>query len=92
MGCDYGVALELFKEDRWAPDDNTRAYWYEQDGELCYSMNDDVKDPDEWSGGGYSGDVRQRVDKGNYILVELSDGCGGSFQAIFSKDMELKDE
>lgn len=93
MGCDYGVALELFQEDRWAPYDQTRSYWYEKWGEFHYSENDDVSDPDEWDGGGYSSDrVRERFVKDKYLLVSLDDGCGGQFQAIFSLDKEIKDE
>ena len=92
MSCDYGVALELFQEDRWAPADKTRSYWYEKWGEFFYSENDDVADPDEWNGGGYSSErVLSRVEKGGYLLVDLDDSCGGQFQAIFSLDKELKD-
>lgn len=92
MSCDYGVALALFEEERWAPQDNTRAYWYEKWGSFYYSENDDVSDPEEWDGGGYSSErVRNRAVKGKYLLVDLEDGCGGEFQAIFSIDKELKD-
>lgn len=92
MAFDYGVALELFQEERWAPEDNTRAYWYEKWGEFFYSENDDIADPDEWDGGGYSSErVRSRVVKGDYLLVDLDDSCGGKFQAIFSLNKELKD-
>lgn len=93
MACDYGVALELFHEDRWAPYDQTRSYWYEKWDSFYYSENDDVADPDEWDGGGYSSErVRSRVVKGKYLLVDLDDCYGGQYQAIFSMDKELKDE
>lgn len=93
MACDYGLALELFQEDRWAPYDNTRSYWYRRFGEFHYSENDEVADPDEWDGGGYSSErVRSFVEKGDYILITADDDCGGHFQAIFKKDMEIKIE
>lgn len=93
MGCDYGVALELFQEDRWAPYDQTRSYWYEKWGGFHYSENDDVSDPDEWDGGGYSSDrIRERFVKDKYLLVSLDGSCGGQYQAIFSLDREIKDE
>jgi hypothetical protein len=93
MACDYGVALELFQEDRWAPYDQTRSFWYEAAGSFYYSENDEASDPEEWDGGGYSSErVRCRVIKGDFILVTLDDDCGGQFQAIFSLDKELKDE
>lgn len=92
MSCDYDDVLELFQEDRWAPADQTRSYWYEKWGEFFYSENDDVSDPEEWDGGGYSSErVHSRVVKGGYLLVDLDDSCGGQFQAIFSLDKELKD-
>lgn len=93
MVCDYGVALALFEEDRWAPYDQTKSYWYEKWGGFYYSENDDVSDPEEWDGGGYSSDrVRSRVVKGKYLLVDLDDCSGGQYQAIFSLDKEIKDE
>lgn len=93
MACDYGVALELFQEDRWAPYDQTRSYWYQAHGGFHYSENDDVADPNYWNGGGYSSErVRQYVEKGDYVLVTLDDCSGGQYQAIFSKSKELDDE
>lgn len=92
MACDYGVALALFENERWAPQDNTRAYWYEKWGSFYYSENDDVADPEEWDGGGYSSErVRDHIVKDKYLLVELDDCYGGQYQAIFSLDKELKD-
>lgn len=91
--CDYGVALELFENDRWYPYDQTRSYWYRAHGEFRYSENDDKPDVEDWVGGGYSSErVRQYVEKGNYVLVTLDDCSGGQYQAIFSKDKELDDE
>lgn len=93
MGCDYGVALALFEEDRWAPEDNTRAHWYRRYGEIHYSDNDEGPDPDEWDGGGYGSErVRSWVVKGDYLLITADDDCGGQYQAIFKMDMEIKDE
>lgn len=93
MACNYGVALELFKEERWAPYDQTRSYWYRKHGEFHYSENDDVSDPDEWDGGGYSSErLRSFVEKDGYILVTADNCSGGQYQAIFKKDMELSDE
>lgn len=91
---DYGVALELFDTYRWAPTDNTRAYWYRQGGEFHYSENDEFyRDPDLWDGGGYSSErVRQYVKRGNWVIVTLDDCSGGQYQAIFALDKELKDE
>jgi hypothetical protein len=91
MACDYGVALELFQEDRWAPYDQTRSYWYRKYGEFCYSENDDVSDPEEWDGGGYSSErVREFIEKGEYVLITLDDCSGGQYQAIFKKTMEVE--
>lgn len=91
MACDYGVALELFQEDRWAPYDQTRSYWYEKWGSFHYGENDEPSDPDEWDGGGYSSDrVRERIVKGEYLLITADDDCGGQFQAIFKIDMEIQ--
>lgn len=93
MACDYGVALEVFQEDRWAPYDQTRSYWYRRYGEFYYSENDDVKNPDEWDGGGYSSErVRQFIEKDGYILVTMDDDCGGQLQAIFKADMEVTED
>lgn len=93
MACDYGVALEVFQEDRWAPYDQTRSYWYRQFGEFHYGENDDVENPEEWDGGGYSSErVRQFIEKDGYILVTLDNDCGGQYQAIFKADMEVTED
>ena len=92
--CDYGTALELFENDRWAPCDQTRSYWYRNEwGEFHYSENGEQhRSPDEWNGGGYSSDrVRSYVERGDWVIVDLDDHSGGQFQAIFTQSMRVKE-
>lgn len=89
----YGEALELFDTDRWRPDDQTRSFWYRQGGEFHFSENDEFsRNPDNWEGGGYSSErVRQYIERGDWVIVTLDDDSGGQYQAIFTRNKELKD-
>lgn len=90
----YGEALELFDTDRWAPNDQTRSFWYRKWGNFYYSENDErSRDPDNWDGGGYSSErIRQYVERGKWLIVTLDDCSGTEYQAIFTRDKELKDD
>lgn len=90
MGCDYGVALEIFKEDVWLPQDLTRVHWYRAHGEFYYSEDGDPPNPEEWSDRYSSDRVREYVTRGrDYVLVTLDDDCGGQFQAILLRSKEV---
>jgi hypothetical protein len=93
MGCDYGVALALFENDVWLPHDQIGSYWYRRGSDFYYSESGDVADPDDWDGGGYASErVRSFVTAGDYVLVSMDDCSGGKYQAIFKRDMEIKNE
>ncbi|MNQ24608.1 hypothetical protein D3C85_378070 [compost metagenome] len=64
--------------------------WYRDRDSVHWSEEDSLLSLYEGEGDTYSCEVYgSPVERDDYILFKLYDGCGGKFQAIFEKDREL---
>lgn len=82
-------AVEACREHIWEPDNLTDQVWYRRFGEIRWGDTlEEIED-----GNGYSSDrFREVYYCGDYVIGKIDDGCGGWYQAIFSKAMEIEYE
>lgn len=78
---------KLFEDKIWKPEDYTSQVWVEEVWGMSWAGS--VEDYQE---GEYYSSERTRgcTEKDGYLLIELDDGCGNTYQAIF--DMSKKIE
>lgn len=89
----YGDAIGILETAIWMPTDQTRSFWQRDAwGGVSWSENDEEdENPEDW-GDSYSSETfREVTEAGGYVIGTVEDGCGGSYQVIFTSDMEILD-
>lgn len=89
----YRDAIEILATVIWMPTDQTRSFWMRDTwGGVSWSENDEKdENPDNWDDSYSSETFREVTESGGYVIGEVDDGGGGTYQLIFSSVMEILD-
>lgn len=80
--------LTIFTGDVWTPANYTDCYWRRTSWGIEWS--DEGDNPDEWEDCYSSDRCRGQTEKSHFLLIELDDGCGETYQAFFDKNKEVE--
>lgn len=85
---------KLFKKETWKPDNLTKTYWYRACiDELTYNKGGDIDELMNGNGKTYTYQVRDEVEKEEFVIFTLQDDYGGeSFQAIFDLSKKVDED
>ena len=85
--------IKMFSDYIWKPLNLTEHDWFiDSAGNISWNEESNIDDLMNEDGETYSAYIYEQVDVDGYMLVTISDDCGGKNQAFFDKMREIDAE